>query len=144
MVTTSWTTVFRHHKAGLVTPIRISRGLPKFWPEAADLPACELLMPDPWMLGLKDRPKFERVYRAKLDRIGLDPILEALRKIEAEAPVPTLALVCFEARPRVGGEAVCHRAIVSDFWFEHTREPVLEWEPRSLGAQMSMQMEVQQ
>lgn len=103
--TASWAMLRDADRAGLLTvqPVRISRGTPKFWPQAAAFPAVEALMPDGWMLGIKDTEKFWRSYRRKLHTTGLPAMQAQLDELAAAADRP-LALACFEKAP-----ADCHR-----------------------------------
>lgn len=125
--TASWSALHRAAKAGTldVEPVRISRGGPRFWPEAREFPAISELMPEGWVLGLRDDPFFE-AYREKLDRISVEAITAALDAI----PGGKLALACFEADP-----AACHRGPrgFAGYWFEKTGVRIEEWEPPNLA-----------
>lgn len=126
LFTASWAELHRHRDHLDVQPVRISRGLPKFWPEAAGFPALDDLMPDGWMLGIKDIEKFGRCYRRKLHVIGFDAIQGQLEALGAEYGRPP-ALACFEADP-----ATCHRGPVFGFaawWLGQCGEVIEEWEP---------------
>lgn len=99
LYTASWRALHLHSdQLGDVQVVRISRGVPKFWPEAQSFPAIDLLMPDGWMLGV-DGDRFWAAYTAKLDRIGVDAIRSVLDGIGGPC-----ALACFEADPES-----CHR-----------------------------------
>ncbi len=115
LVTASWTALWQASKGGPLPlqPVRISRGTPKFWPQAATFPAVDELIPDGWMLSEKDLGKSERGYRGKLDRIGLERITARLDEIAAECGA-TLALACFEDLSKPGEQ--CHRRWFAD-WF---------------------------
>jgi hypothetical protein len=116
--TASWTALWRASQRDSlpVQPVRISKGLPRFWPQAAAFPAVEELVPDPWMLSPNMGPgKVERGYRGKLDRIGLKPIAARLDAIAAECGGANLALCCFE--PAV---ADCHRSWAADWLQQQT------------------------
>lgn len=75
-----------------VVAVGISRGAPRFrvgyrYRRLPDL------YPDGWMFGIEDDARFEKVYVAKLDRLGVDRIMEGLGKIsdkEGGAPRSTL------------------------------------------------------
>jgi hypothetical protein len=119
LCTSSWSALFAASKAGTldVLPVRISVGVPKFWPQAAAFPYIEALAP----VGIRhlEGQVFEAAFLRRLDDIGVDAILDQLRSLQAEAvPVP-LALTCFEP----AGEP-CHRRIVAR-WLGG----VPEWEP---------------
>jgi hypothetical protein len=111
--TASWSALWKASKLGPLpaVPVRISRGLPKFWPAAEQFPAVESLMPDPWMFSIPedDPERFGRAYRRKLHTIGLPAIQAELDRIsgqnkEQKGGIWPLALACFEADP-----ADCHR-----------------------------------
>ena len=73
LFTASWRALAEASMLGplAVQPVRISRGAPRFWPEADTFPAVDDLMPDGWMFAIKDLEKFGRCYRRKLHTIGL-------------------------------------------------------------------------
>lgn len=113
LFTASWRALWEAANAGPlpVRPVRISRGTPKFWPQAAAFPAIEALMPDGWMFSIKDAEKFGRCYRRKLHTIGL-PRIQALLAEVANGDDRPLALACYEA-----AVADCHRGMFS-LWYE--------------------------
>ncbi len=136
LYTASWSTLHRHRDRLNVRPVRISRGVPKFWPEAADFPALDDLMPDGWMLSINDLEKFGRAYRRKLHVIGFERIHAQLDQLAAECGRP-LALACFEADCNT-----CHRGPAFGFaawWLGQCGELVAEWEPPA--AQMSFDVQ---
>jgi len=125
--TASWRTLAEAGAAGTldVTPVRISRGAPKFWPAAAGFAAVDELMPDGWMMGVytataaKEGPqaameKFGRCYRRRLHTQGLTRIQARLDAIAEQHEGKPLALACFEDRVED-----CHRG-PSGFagWYE--------------------------
>jgi hypothetical protein len=117
--TGAWTSLWRASQAGPlpVQPVRISRGVPKFWPAAEHFPAVPALMPDPWMLGVAkadaDLERFGRCYRRKLHIIGLPTIQAELDALGARYGKP-LCLMCFEQNP-----ATCHRGPLGfGGWYE--------------------------
>lgn len=119
LATASWTTLWRASQAGplRVTPVRISRWLPRFWSAAEHFPALPALMPDPWMLGVAkadpDLERFGRCYRRKLHTLGLPAIQAELDALSARYNLP-LALCCFEPDP-----ATCHRGPLGfSGWYE--------------------------
>jgi hypothetical protein len=125
--TASWSALYAHRDRLDVTPVRISRGGPRYWPEAADFPAVELLMPDGWMMGIADFEKFGRCYRRKLHIAGLPAVMAALDAI----PANRVALTCFEPDCHD-----CHRGPAFGFarwWFGKTGELIAEWEPPNLA-----------
>jgi hypothetical protein len=117
ILTASWTALWRASQAGPlpVLVVRISRGLPRFWPAAERFPAVEALMPDPWMLGVAkadpDLERFGRCYRRKLHIQGLPAIQAILDTLGARYNLP-LALACFEPSP-----TQCHRGQFAA-WYE--------------------------
>jgi hypothetical protein len=121
--TASWRTLADASMAGPlpVQPVRISRGTPRFWPEADAFPAVDELMPDGWMFGIKDLEKFGRCYRRKLHTIGLPRLRALLDAIDADGR--PLALACFET-----DSADCHRGPLgfAGWWERKTGEQVLD------------------
>jgi hypothetical protein len=115
LLTSSWALLWRFSEYELpVQPVRTSRGIPRFWPEASAFPAVEELMPDGWMFGIKDMEKFDRCYRRKLHVLGVERIKARLHRLNVECGKP-LALACFEARPHE-----CHRGQFSAWWLRKT------------------------
>jgi len=107
----------------ILTPVRISVGLPKFAPQAAAWPRCSLLVP--WnLLGITDWNQFETEYRRRLDKHGPETIAESLTAIWRQHGENPLALCCFEP----AGE-FCHRRIFAAWWLEQTGQAIDELEP---------------
>lgn len=103
-----------------VVAVGISRGAPRFrvgyrYRRLPDL------YPDGWMFGIEDDARFEKVYVAKLDRLGVDRIMEGLGKISDKEGGADLALLCYEADP-----AQCHRSMFARWWESETGEVVEE------------------
>ena len=129
-----WRRLFEEVRAGRldprsdVLPVRISRGVPRFWPEAARFPTVPELTPDGWMLGIKDDDRFDGAYRAKLHRIGFERIEQALGDLLIAYCRP-LVLCCFE--PAEGDRAPhnCHRGPegFGGWWMSQGGAPVPEW-----------------
>jgi hypothetical protein len=123
--TGSWTALHRAVRAGQVDirtdvlPVRISRGVPKFWPAAERFPALADLMPDGWMFGIKDDEKFNRCYRRKLHTIGFERIEDELDELLIVYNRP-LVLCCFEPPDDGHAPHTCHRG-PDGFggWWEH-------------------------
>jgi uncharacterized protein YeaO (DUF488 family) len=109
--TASWTNLWRASEAGVlvVQPVRLSLGKPKFWPHAVRIPYVEDLAPSGWVRSLDDRQKFRQAYRQKLERVGIESIVDQLAAIQTDEP---LALACFEQSP-----TDCHRGLLAE-WFE--------------------------
>ncbi len=125
LYTCSWRTLFDRRDDLDVLPVRMSRGVPKFWAAAEGFPALADLMPEPWMLGIKDLEKFGRCYRRKLHTIGLEAIQAQLYDL-VDAYQRPLALACFETDPNE-----CHRGPAFGFarwWQERTGQRVPEIE----------------
>ena len=76
--------------------------------------------PDGWMLNLPDG-EWQKAYRAKLERVGVDAIRKALEA--AAAGAESIVLLCYEAVHK--GEQ-CHRREFAKFWFEKTGETIDE------------------
>lgn len=103
-----------------VVAVGISRGAPRFrvgyrYRRLPDL------YPDGWMLSIEDDERFNEVYRAKLDRIGVDRIAAQLARISDEEGGKPLVLLCYEADP-----AECHRSVFSSWWAEQTGQELPE------------------
>jgi hypothetical protein len=137
LLTASWWSLWQASKAGPLTvaPVRISRGLPKFWPAAERFPECPELMPPGWILGCDDLEKAERGYRHHLHRVGIERVSRIL-DAESRRPVPQtphkvarrpLALACFERLTKP--DEVCHRRWFARFWEEQTGVVVDEFAP---------------
>jgi hypothetical protein len=116
--TASWTSLWHASKDGPlpVQPVRISRGKPKFWPQAAAFPAVEELFVPGWVLSEKpEHARAETAYRHQLDKIGLARIAARLDAIAAECGGLPLAVACFEA-----DREDCHRAWAAEWLREQT------------------------
>ncbi len=105
--TASWSAL---HQASLraplpVQPVRISLGVPKFWPQARDFPSVDELMIARWMMHSDDHAKSERAYRHRLHQLTLPRISARLDEIADEHDGKPLVLCCFEA---LSGD--CHRS----------------------------------
>jgi hypothetical protein len=125
LFTASWGALAEASTAGPlpVQPVRISRGVPKFWPAAADFPAVDELMPPGWTFSITDMERFGRAYRRGLHVLGLPRIRALLDAIDADADGRPLALACFETDP-----ADCHRGPlgVAGWWERKTGERVAD------------------
>ena len=108
-----WRDAYEAAKGGPLdfVPVRISVGLPKFWPEAARFPYVSELAP----VGLRHLVghEFEAVYRARLDAIGAGQIRARLDEVASDQSLP-LVLCCFED---VRAGARCHRTLAGT-WLE--------------------------
>lgn len=138
-VTAGWSAPHVHRDRLDVQPVRISRGVPKFWPEAGDFPALDDLMPDGWMLTISDLERFGRAYRRKLHVLGFEAIRARLDDLAGEHDRP-LALACFEADCRT-----CHRGPTFGFaawWLGQCGELVPEWEPPATQMSFDVQTTV--
>lgn len=127
LFTSSWTALWQISKRGPlpVIPVRISNGLPRFWPDAETFPVCAELIPPKWIaFGDQDREKAKKGYLGKLDTIGIDRIAARLDEIAKQHGMMPLALLCYEQDP-----AECHRSWVADWFQEHTGVEVPEVEP---------------
>jgi hypothetical protein len=106
-----------------VVPVGVSRGTPRF-PVGYRYRRLMELAPDPWMLGIESDERFEEVYVKKLERLGVDRIMEGLTKISVEEGGKDLCLLCFEDLTKPG--EVCHRRMFADWWTERTGKDVPE------------------
>jgi hypothetical protein len=105
-----------------VAPVRISRGLPRWWPEAASFPYVEQLAPDGWMLavGKTDPERADRGYRRSLHVLGVERAMALIAAAVGDDPRPP-ALCCFEKNP-----VDCHRGQFSLWFRRKTGERVRE------------------
>jgi hypothetical protein len=108
--------------SGLV-PLGHTVGVPRYaCPEAGNL---GLLAPH-GIFGkeLSDR-QFAKLYRERLEQIGLKKIEAVLVAIAKAYDAPGVVLLCYED---VHAGESCHRRIFAKWWFEHTGEEVPELE----------------
>lgn len=134
VLTGSWRALHNAVRAGRVDvttdvlPVRISRGAPKFWPEAASFPALAELTPDGWMFGIKDDEKFNRAFRRRLHTIGFERIEQALDDLLIAYCRP-LVLCCFEAAENGLAPRNCHRGPegFAGWYRSQGGAPVPEW-----------------
>ncbi len=121
-----------------VVAVGISRGAPRFRVGYRYRRLMELA-PDGWMLSIESDERFEKVYRAKLNNLGVEKIGALLTKISDEEDGKALALLCYEADP-----ARCHRSAFAAWWTEQTGQEVPELQnsvssrKRQEGAQPSL------
>jgi hypothetical protein len=122
LFTASWTTL---HRASTyaelpVQPVRISRGVPKFWPAAADFPAIPELMPSGWVFAVAktDPERARRGYRHGIHILGHELLSALIAEAVSDDPRPA-CLLCFE--PDVHD---CHRGQVAAVWEQWTGEPI--------------------
>jgi hypothetical protein len=120
LFTASWSSLWQASKRGPlpVQPVRISRGKPRFWPQAGAFPAVEELFVPGWVLSEKPEPaRAEKAYRHQLDRIGLEGISARVDEIAHECGGLPLAVCCFE---KAGEDTQCHRWWWARWWLEQT------------------------
>ena|SRR5436305_14889014 len=103
--------------------VRISIGKPRWLaPAQADaMPFVAELAPF-GAFHIADDAEFERAYRARLERMGIDRIERRFEGIAREHRGRPLALCCFELDP-----ADCHRSTFARWWLHTTGERVSEW-----------------
>jgi hypothetical protein len=124
LFTASWTTLHRAstHAELPVQPVRISRGVPRFWLAAKSFAAIPELMPPGWVFAVfqTDPERARRAYRRGLDVLGIDRVTRLLDSA-ADDPERPLALCCFEPNP-----ADCHRGPhgFAGWWKGKTGEPI--------------------
>ena len=97
LTTSSWRAQWEASKVGPLAaqPVRISLGLPKFWPAAAAFPYVAELAPA-GLIHIEDDAEFERRYRTRLDRIGVDTLRRRFEQIFPTVGNSALCLLCFE------------------------------------------------
>lgn len=123
LFTSRWQAVWRAERThGLenldLMPVRISRGKPRFWPEAKNLPYVEVLAPVPAEFKIGNRDRFTRHYRDRLDGVGLKVVEAELRGIFESYSRP-LVLLCYEDVPPSGPDW-CHRQVFGEWWKDQT------------------------
>lgn len=103
-------------KSGKYTAVRISLGAPK-WPLGYEI-AGEIkdLMPF-GLLQIEDKALYERRYRERLDRIGIDRIQRQIDSFGFEKPV---VLLCYEDVR--DPSQWCHRTMFAQWLMEQTGE----------------------
>jgi hypothetical protein len=99
-----------------------TRGAPKFMVRYRYRRLMELA-PDGWMLSIESDERFEKVYVAKLERLGVKRISDLLQAMSNEEGGKPLVLLCFED---VFEGEVCHRSTFASWWYEETGQPVVE------------------
>ena len=110
--------------------VRISIGKPKWLaPATADaMPFVSELAPY-GTFHIEDAEAFERAYRERLDRKGVDRIEGRFQAIMRQRPGVPLVVCCFERDP-----AVCHRSSFARWWLERTGEVIPEY--RTQGSRL--------
>ncbi len=89
-------------------PVGISRGTPRF-PLPYRFKLARELAPSRETFGLDDPREFEAAYRAQLEEIGLEAVLELLEGISGEAGGVPLVLLCYEP-----ADQFCHRRVLAE------------------------------
>ena len=93
-------------------PVGISRGVPMS-PLAYPYKLARWLAPSGATFALEDEGRFRESYRAQLEALGLDAILDRLGRIAEEAGGQPLVLLCYEDLTKPG--QWCHRQHLSAF-----------------------------
>ena len=115
-------------KRGNYTAVRISLGRPK-WNFPYELAgAIHELMPKGIFGIIRDYDEFYKRYFARLDTIGVNTILEKLRRFEKLGK--PVVLLCFEDI-RKGGGNWCHRNMFASWWEHYTGEVISELQDKS-------------
>ena len=108
-------------KSGEYTAVRISVGTPR-WQLAYTI-AGEIKELMPFGLhNVEDADEFQRLYCARLERIGVDRIGRQLTKFEALGK--PVVLLCFEDVRKPSDW--CHRTMFADWWLAKTGEIITE------------------
>jgi hypothetical protein len=118
-----------------VQPVRISMQLPRYWAASTLCPAVNELAPTGMWKWFDQPVEFRARYLDRLDRVGVDVILEKLSGVATALPDQSLALCCFEV-----DRAHCHRGLWAQWWAEQTGELIEEW--TAPLRQMTMNMEM--
>jgi uncharacterized protein YeaO (DUF488 family) len=90
-------------------PVGISRGTPKFR-VAYRYRLLRELAPSREAFGLDDPHEFESAYRAGLDAIGLEAVVERLASVSRQHGGKPLVLLCYEP-----AHEFCHRHVLRDW-----------------------------
>lgn len=103
-------------KSGKYTAVRISLGAPK-WPLGYEIAGTiNDLMPY-GLLNIQDKELYERKYRERLDRVGVDRIYRQIQAFDSGKPV---VLLCYEdVRDPLQW---CHRTMFAKWLLEKTGE----------------------
>ena len=96
----------------------ISVGTPR-WKLPYELAHCRALKPYGVFGVYQDGPEYEKAYRAKLDKIGVEEIRRQIK--EAQGDKENIILLCYEKNKKE-----CHRYIFAQWWEEKTGEKVEE------------------
>lgn len=118
-------------RSGLA-PVCASIGVPRF-PVGYPLAGAVGMLAPFGILGEDDEAKFERLYRRRLDRFGVEKIRRVLTAIAKAGTVDTdppgqpyrgVVLLCYEDLAKPG--EWCHRRMFAAWWEEKTGDPVPE------------------
>jgi hypothetical protein len=146
-----WTSRYHNRLVGdpSYVAVRITLGAPKFplsYPLDEHVPE---LAPDGSMMQIDDRPRFERRFFEKLDRVGVAVIHAKLEAIRRRHPGKDLVLLCYEnvkapfgepERPADPPGEWCHRLCVARWWLRETGE-VIEELPDTRGGMQRLGQE---
>ncbi len=105
--------------------VGISIGKPRFKLGYELREQCYFLAPERYMLDM-EYGHFIEAYHKKLEDAGINNIINIVKELDKKAKSRSkeLVLLCFED-VRVEGDW-CHRTIFADWWFNQTREVILE------------------
>lgn len=140
LTTSSWRAQWEASKVGPLAaqPVRISLGLPKFWPAAAAFPYVAELAPA-GLIHIEDDAEFERRYRTRLDRIGVDTLRRRFEQIFPTVGNSALCLLCFED---LSAGDNCHRRTFAAWWQERTGASVPELELAEVSPNAGAQLRI--
>lgn len=110
---------YQHHRAGHGVAVRTTAGAPRFRLGYELGGNLQQAAPDRAMLHLPPT-EFADAYLGKLERVGLDVILEAAQQIADQARDNRLCLLCFCA-----DRTTCHRRLLGD-WLTTNGHPTHE------------------
>lgn len=122
-MTTILTSSFGAWRPSMGAPVVTSLTVPRWRPEAASWPRCELLTPK-WSYFKAEPEEFERRYLEQLTRHGPRAIAARLAQIAAYSFAErqdTVVLLCWEALA-----SKCHRQLAADWLLATTGEIVRE------------------
>ncbi|MEX2646083.1 MAG: DUF488 family protein [Gaiellaceae bacterium] len=101
-------------------PVGITVGRPKFR-LGCELAGTVRMLAPVGLLQVDDEAEFTRLYRERLDRVGVQKIAARLEELAAAAGAQGVVLLCFES----AGE-FCHRRVFAGWWRAQTGTSVSE------------------
>jgi hypothetical protein len=104
-------------------PVRTSIGMPRFSP-GYDVTAKLMDLAPAYVMLKMPKDEYQGVYRARLERVGVDVLRMQMRSICEAQQNDHLIFLCFENLGEPG--TWCHRRMFAEWWEEKTGEKVEE------------------